>query len=827
MKLKYFLQTFGFLIVATASLASEVPAREISELNRSTRESLEREILAQSPDSRGLIEVTGVKVNSMENGLEILLETSSRGLQPLIIPEENNLVIEIPDAILLLPERGIYTAIDPGDDIAEVKIVQLDERTIRISIVGKTGVPSARVLPSEKDLRLGITTTDAPKAEEEIEVVATREGREGSYAVPDASTATRTDTPILDVPQSIQVIPRQVIRDQGAITVREALRNISGLTLSSTSGNRRENFILRGFSAEQFTNGIRDDFYSARTRTELANIERIEVLKGPASVLFGQAEPAGIINFITKQPLPDPYYDIGFIAGSYSFYRPTIDISGPLTEDKRLTYRLNAAYEYGESFRDRVETERVFLAPTLAWQITPDTRVGFEFTYLYDQRPVDRGLVVLSNNRIAPIPISRYLGDPEIQEQFTERRATLTLDHNFTPDLSLRSAFRYTFANEGGPGCTLQIFGDSEDDRNFPVEECIGNQDYETWTWQNELVSKFTTGPFKHTFLFGLEYARQFNLYEGNFRSAGTIDIFEPSYDFIFGEFGDPSTGRNQITSFGVYLQDQIDLLENLILVIGGRFDTFEDDGIFNGESYNTNADAFSPRIGLVYRPIPEVSLYASYSQSFTPVGGTNVTGNPFDPQSGTGYEIGVKTELLEGRLISTFALYDTTLSNILTDDPDNPGFSIQVGEQRSQGVEFDLAGEILPGWQVIASVGYTDAEIAKDNVFPEGNRLNNVPRYTASFWTTYNFLQGDLRGLGFGAGIFYVSDRAGDLDNSFFVPGYTLVDAAIYYRKDGWRLALNFKNIFNSRYFDASQSRTVVQPGAPFTVLGTIGITF
>jgi iron complex outermembrane receptor protein len=780
--------------------------------------------------TQNLTTIMGVRINQTPEGLELVLETpANSNLQPLIYPQENALIIDIFDAVLTLPEGEEFKVENPTDDITEVKVTKLDDNSTRITITGKTNVPMAQIVPSPSNLILSLTPSQAPKSEEEseIEIVATQAQQENNYIVPNATTATRTDTPIMDIPQSVQVIPQQVIRDQGAINVREVLRNVSGVTLSSTSGSRREDFIIRGFSATQFINGIRDDFYSSRTRTDLANIERIEVVKGPASVLFGQAEPSGIINFVTKQPLLEPYYDFSFTAGSYDFYRPTIDISGPLTKNKSLSYRLNIAYENAGSFRDRVHTERIFIAPTIAWQITPDTKLSYEYSYLYDQRPVDRGLVVLSDNQIPNIPIGRYLGDPEIQEQFTEQRSTVYFDHKFNPNLSLRSIFRYTYANEGGPGCTLQIFGGSEDDRNFPISECIGNQDYETWTWQNDLIGKFNTGSVKHTLLFGTEYSRQWNFYEGAFRSAGTIDIFNPSYDFIFGEFDPPGIGNNQVTSFGIYLQDQINILDNLILVLGGRFDTYEDNGQFDGVPYSTNADAFSPRVGLVYQPIPEVSVYASFSQSFTPVSGTNVNGNTFEPQRGTGYEIGVKGELLEGRLMSTFALYDTTLRNILTEDPDNPGFSIQVGSQRSQGIELDIAGEILPGWKIIASYGLTNAEIAEDNTYPSGNRLNNVPTNTASLWTTYTIQKGNLEGLGFGTGIFYVSNRAGDLDNSFYVPSYTLVDAAIYYQKDQFRAALNFKNLFNTRYFDASQSRTVVQPGSPFTILGSFSINF
>jgi iron complex outermembrane receptor protein len=326
-----------------------------------------------------------------------------------------------------------------------------------------------------------------------------------------------------------------------------------------------------------------------------------------------------------------------------------------------------------------------------------------------------------------------------------------------------------------------------------------------------------------------VEYARGFNTFEGASRSAGTIDIFNPSYNFVFGPFEpfDPSEDRQN--SFGIYLQDQIALLDNLKLVLGGRFDTFnnESENLTSGEIIETEADAFSPRVGIVYQPIEPVSLYASYTRSFTQAFGTRASGEPLDPQRGTGYEIGVKTEIIQNRLFSTLAFYDTTLTNVPTTDPENDLFEIQTGEQNSKGIELDLSGEIVPGWNIFAGYAYTDATITEDNTFEVGNRLNNVPRHKFNLWTTYTLQQGNLAGFGFGASIFYVGERAGDLDNCFFVPDYTRVDAAIYYERESFRAALNFKNLFDICYFEGVQGREQVIPGAPFTVLGSISVKF
>ncbi|MEN9566697.1 MAG: hypothetical protein RLZZ69_1893 [Cyanobacteriota bacterium] len=669
----------------------------------------------------------------------MILETvaGSARLVPLILPEGNNLVIDILDATLAFGIRNGVTKTNPAPGIRSVALTEIDASSIRLTITGESNTPSAEVIPS-----------------------------------------------------------RQII--------------------------------IRGFQANIFRNGFRDNFYSTRTETELANIDRVEVLKGPASVLFGRAEPAGIINFVTKQPLREPYYEVSFTAGNYSFYRPSLDFSAPLTEDGDLAYRLNVAYENAGSFRDGVQTERFFIAPTLSWQISDDTELSLEFSYLDDTRPVDRGLVVLSDNEVADIPISAYLGDPEPRENFNETRTELYLDHRFNDNLSLRSGIRYAVSTEDGPGATVQIDGPSEDDRNFPASTNSGYQFYETFNFQNDLIGKFKTGSVKHTALFGLEYYRGFNSFEGGFRGGDTIDIFNPSTDFNFGAFESFGFFEDREDSFGIYLQDQIALLDNLQLVVGGRFDTYNLESSVDGEITETEADAFSPRVGLVYQPIEPVSLYASYTRSFTPATGRSVSGEPFEPQRGTGYEIGVKTDIIKNRLSSTLAFYDTTLTNVATTNPNNDLFEIQTGEQNSQGIELDLSGEILPGWNIFAGYAYTDAKITEDNTFTVGNRLASAPEHDLNLWTAYTIQRGNLTGLGFGLGIFYVSESPGDLDNSFFLDEYTRIDAALSYEKANFKVALNFKNLFDVRYFEGSGGgREEVTPGDPFTVLGSISVKF
>ncbi len=794
---------------------------------------------------QSVVQITGVRVEATEVGLQVVLETDGGDLPaPNTQTVGNALIAEFPNAVLALPDGGEFEQFSPAEGIALVTATNLAGNTVQVAITGVDAPPTAAVSTGSEGFVLSVAPgiASAEAGEDAIQVVVTGEQDEG-YNPSNASTATRTDTPLRDIPASVSVIPRQVLEDQGAVRLDEALRNVSGVTFSSSLGNRGQDFLIRGFGATQYRNGLREDAggggtFNNRTAQETANIERIEVLRGPASVLFGQGEPGGIINLVSKEPLPYPYYNVAFTAGSYDFYRPTLDFSGPLTDDGALAYRLNVAYESAGSFRDFTDSERYFIAPTLEWSISSDTTLTLEASYLQDRRTFDRGLIVLNGeDRPADLPINRVLFDPRFStSNFDETRATLFLDHEFSNSLSLRSAFRYTTSFESDREGTSNIVGLRDDNRTVEIEAYFGDQYFETYTFQNDLTWEFTTGSIGHQLLFGLELADNNSRFtsqapdEFQALTGGLLDIFNPNYDAItytggyqFSFEGD----RFDSNTLGIYLQDQITVFDNLKLLIGGRFDSVSSEQRFGSFSEDGDDTAFSPRVGIVYQPSEILALYASYSESFVPQGGRSADNTPFEPTQGTQYEIGAKADFLDGRLSTTLSFYNINRSNITTTDPNNPNFSIQVGEQRGRGIDFDIVGEILPSWNLIGSYSYLDATITEDNQFEVGNRLNNVPRHQASLWTTYTLQSGDLQGLGFGLGAFLVGERSGDLDNTFTLPGYTRVDAAIYYEREQFRAGLNFKNLFDTRFFAGSQGRRAVVPGAPFEVQGTLSWQF
>jgi iron complex outermembrane receptor protein len=810
-------------------------------------------ILAQTPPptQESIILIRGVKANSTDKGVEVILETNQgEQLQVSNRTTGNNFIADITGGQLRLANGDAFTyrSEKPISGITEITVANIDAKTVRVTIVGEKTLPAVELFDDDAGLifEVASTTTAAqppqtPQTEEQpatetppeeptaqqdqpIELVVT--GEQDGYRVPNATTATKTDTPVRDIPGSIQVIPRQILEDQKTTRVQEALENVSGVRKQGNfGGTDAGGYNIRGFAQDgNFRNGFSDnDFYSS---VDTANIDRIEVLKGPASVLFGQAEPGGIVNIVTKQPLSTPYYSAEFNVGNYGFYRPSFDISGPLTDDGSVLYRLNVAYQNAGSFRDYNFTERVFVAPVITWNISDRTSLTFDLEYHNNNYLFDRGLPSLGD-RPAPIPISRFIGLPQSVYDDSNLRVGYRLEHNFSKDWQLRNGFSFVSGRLAGD-YAIGGYG-LVDDQFAPIY--IGRDEFsrEVYTLQTELVGRFKTGSVVHQPLIGVELRTNVWSYT-SFDVADPIllDIFNPNYDVDLPAIPEESFSyTTRRDTLGIYLQDQITFAENLKFLVGGRFDAFYRQDDF-GTPEEESLTAFSPRVGIVYQPIKPISLYASYTQSFQPDRflGRSATNEPFKPTEGTQYEVGIKADISE-KLSATLAAYEITKTNVVTSDPNDPDLSVQVGEQRSRGIELDIGGEILPGWNIIASYTYTDAITSKDNTVPVGNRIDNAPEHAASLWTSYELQTGDLKGLGFGLGLYYVGDRYADLENTSVLSSYFRTDSAIYYKQDNWRLALNFRNLFNETYYETSQSRNIIYPGAPFTVIGSFSIQF
>lgn len=775
-----------------------------------------------------ITEITGVQLNSTTTGIELLLETPSELETPTTEISGNTLTAEIDNALLALPNGGEFVQLEPTVGIERINVSNLPGNRVRVSITGSDAPPLVEVRAGASGLIIGIIS-------EEIEIVITQPQSGERYLVPNATAGTRTDTPILDTPQSVQVVPRQVLEDQQIVRVDEALRNVSGVSGRLAGFGFGENLVIRGFTANGFDSGpiVRNGFRVTNLlgTQETANLERIEVLKGPSSVLYGQTEPGGIVNLVAKQPLSEPFYEMKFQVGSFGFIRPSVDLTGPLTEDASLRYRLNVAYQREDGFRDfETETRRFFIAPVLSWDISDRTTLTLLLEYVDEESPYDPGIPALGEG-LFDVPRERIMTHPN--SFVSNRSLTLGYDfkHQLDEDWTLNHGFRYV-SQDYAIGTFLPLSVDETAGTVFrlPATREYYSSDYSV---QANIAGKFATGTVDHSLLFGVDL--NFNRFDDrftkiDFSSGGSLDLFNP----VYGAF--PGSDFSNATPFpefdveydrvGVFLQDQINFSDNFILVGSLRYDSVDFRNVFNDTSRSDSA--WSPRLGIIYKPVDNLSLYANYSQSFRPNFGTDVNGDSFEPQKATGYEVGMKAELLDGSLQATLAYFDITKQNVLTADPNNQFFSIATGEQRSQGVELDIAGEILPGWKIVANYAYIDARVTKDNTIPEGNRLFNSPYHSAGLWTTYEIQTGDLQGLGFGVGFNYVGDRAGDLDNSFKVDDYFLANAALFYKRENWRLGLNFNNLLNTKYILNANSRTFGNiVGAPFSVVGSVSVQF
>lgn len=395
---------------------------------------------------------------------------------------------------------------------------------------------------------------------------------------------------------------------------------------------------------------------------------------------------------MTKQPLSEPFYSAELQAGSFGLVRPSIDFSGPLNSDRTLLYRLNAVYETGGNFRDFDQgVDRVFVSPVVTWKISDRTDLTFEFSYLDDTRPFDITGIPPSGRKIADIPYSRVVDEPDNISFRNELSASYRLEHRFSENWTLRNAFRFSSSDQRFIGARYDTLDETTGNLSRSWSDNSGNN--QSYGLQTNLIGKFATGSVKHTLLFGVDLNRDINDLHNYFAFGGAsgINIFNPVYrvtprlrreDLPFN-----ITFNNRLDFLGIYLQDQIALADNLKLLMGGRFDFVDQETSFTSSAgANTNTqlqqNAFTPRIGIVYQPVPPLSLYASYSQSFAPNSATTVDGSLLDPERGTQYEVGIRGEFLNSRLSANLAAYHVTKSNVATTDPNNTDFSIPVGEQ-------------------------------------------------------------------------------------------------------------------------------------------------
>ncbi|MEM9152229.1 MAG: TonB-dependent siderophore receptor, partial [Cyanobacteria bacterium P01_F01_bin.3] len=738
----------GLFLGSAPSLASAAAKEATSE---AAREERQLEVDSEQPAltvtewaeriAQALVTITDVRVEETETGLQVVLETADGTLTaPTESVVGNALILELSNAVLAGESIEAFT---PVDGIALVQVSPLEGDRVQVVITGSDAAPEVTVGSDVAGLALSVLpgVAQAVESGETIQLLVTGEEDEG-YNPSRANTATRTNTPLRDIPQSIQVIPQQVIEDQGITRIGEALRNVSGVARQRDRTNASDRFTIRGFDQSRLLrNGFRTGSSLGGTLATARNtVEQIEVLKGPASVLYGQVEPGGVVNFVTEQPSRETFYDVAFNVGSFSYFEPSLDFSGPLTADERLTYRLNASRQSSDSFRDFVELDQDVIAPSLRYEFSDATSLIFEYLYLDSMQTYDEGLPI-DSIAFNP-PRGRFLSEPDDFYENTTNSFYLTLDHQFNDSLSIRSGLGAELSTIDETAFRLIFNGfdpDTGDNSRQYVERDFNANNL---TWQTDLISEFNTGSIEHQLLAGFELARLES-------SESRADFFDPTVPLSINVF-DPQYGtpipsdedRNVVGDFdnadnilGLYLQNQIALLPNLKVLIGGRYDFANTesgfDFSFNDSEFSSSdefdSEAFSPRVGIVYQPIEPISLYGSFSRSFIPNSVTTADGDIIEPERGTQYEVGARAEF--GDVTVNLAAYDITKTNITRTDPDNPDFSLPIGEVTSRGIELDVAGEITDGWNMIGSLFFNDAFISEgDDSSPEGDTLINAP---------------------------------------------------------------------------------------------------
>jgi len=846
----------GVVVAAQPALGSENSLKTSPLFEQVSTSGNVKQLLSQASTLTSPIVVNGVRVDTIHTGIEVIIETKqSPELQVASSISGNSLIADITNAQLRLTSENTFRQKQPVAGIAEVLVINQDNNTIRVTIIGETKTPTYTLLDSDEGLIFSITTatsstsqletpqqpskdnptretTAKPTTETDAPIELLVTGEQNSYRVTEESTATKLDVPMGDVPASVQVIPKQVIQDRQVVRLNELADNISGVRPQGTLGGlASQGYFIRGFATgfEALRDGFKDfGFTSPR---DVANIEKVEFLKGPASVLYGSASnPGGVVNTITKKPLPDPFYQISGTIGSYDFYRGTIDFTGPLTENRAALYRLNVAYENANSFRDFVDNESTFINPVVNVKVAENTNVTFAYEYQKYNYGFDRGFTS-DSTVIFDLPITRSLDEPNLQDaEYRSNNFAYNLESKFGYNNKWKFRQAFNILKVSGASQGVQSRGITADGQTVRRRFRRSESDTTNFAFQNEITGKFNTGLIHHNLLLGLElFSYQFksNFFQGN---IAELNIFNPVYGAQPENIRRTYIGEYGAENIAVYLQNLIELTPNLKFLAGGRFDWVDSYDIYEDEpDLNTrNSDAeFSPRLGIVYQPTDTTSIYASWTNSFNPqYFGRSRNNEPFKPETSEQFEIGIKQDFLNNQLSTTLAFFDISKKNVLTPDPIDTDFSVQTGEQKSRGVELDIVGEILPGWKVIATYAYTHAYVSEDNS-PEliNDRLPGVPYHSASLWTTYELQQGNLQGLGLGLGLVYAGERAGSLPNQIQIPSYVRTDASIFYQRNNWRAAVNFKNLFDTKYYE-SQTFFIV-PAAPLTVLGNISFDF
>ena len=712
--------------------------------------------------------------------------------------------------------------------------------------------------------------------------------KETSYKNTSSFSGTKVNLALKDTPQSIGYVTKELILDQNATTVNDVVKNISGINQYSfyndfsIRGNRvTGNKVVGG---GMLLNGMKAQTSLWRPMS-LANIERVEVIKGPASAMFGNASPGGVINRITKKPLATRMRSITTSIGSFNTLKTYADFTGPANKSKTLLYRLNLGYETTDTFRDLQSSKNIIIAPSFSYLPTDKTRLNIDIFYRNMNGKLDRAQSVFGEGDLYSTPISQSLSaaNDYLKENFLN--LTTSLVHQFSDNLTFNSVYLHSSYDEDlqehrQANAYVSKADGKTDYSKIVMTAQIRKRNFRNNSFNNFFNLKVNTGEVKHNILLGYDYYLTQMLPSSSEMQAGgyllkngkTTNKFDKTKigQYVLDADGNPKTnvpyfdltkgntgnGLKDISKYifeqsnmipttqyshGVYLQEQLEY-KFLKLLLSGRIENFNDE-IVDSKTYEVkkvSQTAFIPRIGLVAEVNKNINLYATWVKGFEPQSGAIQSdpekfGGPFDPEYSRLYEVGMKSEWFQKRLSATVAIFNLKKMNTLYKAPIDgfPDRMEQVGEEVSKGIEFDVAGFVTPNWSIIANYSYNDAKITKTKNGQEkdfGKQRPNSPKHTGNLWTKYIIGSGALRGLGIGVGYNFVTERYGQIgrrEHTVVYPSYGIVDAALYYKVQNIQLQLNLNNALNKTHWVGGFYKLRSFPGAPRNVSITVSYKF
>ncbi|WP_424655266.1 TonB-dependent siderophore receptor [Capnocytophaga leadbetteri] len=803
------------------------------------------------------------------------------------VTDENKQPLIGVDVVLEGTSIGVSTN-DKG--FYELHNVPIGKQTIVFSYLGfqtlkiRTDVAPN---PSGTHTHLDVQLSEELTALQEVEVIGRKES---SYKNTNSFIGTKTASALKEVPQSVGYVTKELILDQGATTVNEVVKNISGVNQNSSYND----FSIRGFRATgnrnsgNLLNGMRAQT-SLWKQSSLANIERVEVIKGPASALFGNAAPGGVINRVTKKPLFENKNSITVGVGSWNTLKTYGDFTGPLNPKKTLLYRLNLGYEKTDSFRDLQGSESIIAAPSFSYIPNEKTHINVDFVYQNFNGKIDRGQSVPADGNVYSTPISRSLSAANDFLKENTLNTTIALTHKFSDHISLNAIYlnssysedmlEHTQANlyykQIGNGANAFLYADPNKVMMTANQRkrYFANNSFNTYFNFN-----FNTGILKHKLLVGYDYfiseqkagsssisaqgylskdktkvvntyTTTANVLAGSVQTPTTnvpvFDLYDPIAGNAYKDISKYIWKQNTLNpyeeySHGVYVQEQIDI-SIVKLLIGLRQEWSTE--TLNKETtkeISRQTSAFIPRVGLVVEASENINLYSTWVKGFQPQGANIQSdpdryGGPFDYMKSELYEVGLKTEWFNKRLSATLAVFKITQENSLEQSPKagKADWRVPVDEE-SNGFELDVAGQILPNFSVVVNYAYTDARIVKLKEEGTIKDLNvqrpSTPRHAANLWTKYIFENGSLKGLGAGIGVSYASERLGQVGRratAASYPDYTLLNAVLYYKVKDVQLQLNVNNVLNRTYWISGYDNLRNFPGAPRNINASVTYRF